>query len=189
MVRPPYADRPVPQEAVRRYLANAQKAPTAGFSQGFAFAVLQGDETEIFWRHTQPDTRPEDRPRVPVLILPLEHKQAYLDRYSQPDKAGTGMHEESAWPVPYWTVDTAFASMIILLSATAEGIGGWFFGIFAGERELLTELGVPDGYHPIGAIALGYPSPEEYRSPSLKRGRKPLEDIVHWGRWRGTEQP
>lgn len=181
MVRPPYQDRPIPRDVLDDILAAAQKAPSAGFSQGLAFVVLEGEQTALFWEHTMPGP---NAPTAPVVVIPLDHKQAYLDRYSEPDKAATRLGgDERAWPVPYWTVDTAFATMAILLAATAHGVGGWFFGIFTGEAELLKALGVPDGYRPIGAVALGYGTADELRSPSLARGRRPFEDVFHRGGW------
>lgn len=185
MVRPPYADRPVPPELVDLILANTQKAPSAGYSQGFAFMVLDTEaDTRLFWDLTRPKTPADERPTTPVIVLPLESADAYLRRYSEPDKRDFGLGESrDAWPVPFWTVDASFAAMTLLLSATAHGLGAWFFGIFAGEQELLSALGVPDEFRPIGAIALGYPSVEERRSPSLKRGRKPFDELVHRGRW------
>lgn len=186
MVRPPYSDRPVERDVVDRILAGARKAPSAGYSQGFAFLALHGEQTEMFTSHVWPLTPPDERRHLPVVILPLENKQAYLDRYSEPDKVKAGLGgDEAAWPVPFWTVDTAFATMAVLLSATAEGVGAWFFGIFTGERELLDELGVPGDYRAIGAIALGYASDDEVRSPSLARGPKPADEMFHHGRWLG----
>lgn len=183
MVRPPYDERPVPAALIDKILANAQKAPSAGFSQGFAFVVLEGADTDLFWKWTRPRT-PEANPKVPALILPLENAQAYLDRYSEPDKVANGLGASTdAWPAPFWTIDTSFAAMTVLLSATAYGVGAWFFGIFTGERELLRELGVPDDFRAIGAIALGYATAAEVRSPSLGRGRKPFAEVVHKRRW------
>lgn len=185
MTRPPYADRPVPLDVLDAILASGQKAPSAGFSQGFACVVLEGlDQTEPFWRITHPRNLPDQLLTTPVILLPLEHSKAYVERYQAPDKAATGLGAgEDAWPVPYWTVDTSFSTMMILLTATAHGVGAWFFGIFAGEDELLAEMGVPDGYRPIGAIALGYPADGESRSPSLRRGRRDFNDVFHRGRW------
>ncbi len=117
-----------------------------------------------------------------MVVLPLAHRQAYLDRYAEPDKAGSGLDRGDAWPVPYWLVDTGFAVMLMLLSAVDAGLGAAFLGIFRGEAELLDTLGVPDGYRPIGAVAVGYPAPDE-PSPSLARGRRPVSDVVHRGRW------
>lgn len=178
-----FEDRGVPREVLDKVLASGQKAPTAGFSQGVAMMVLEGAETDVFWKLTDPQGRYPAESKAWAIVIPLAHKQAYLDRYSQPDKAGTGMHVEEGWPVPYWLVDCSFAAMTIMLAATAEGLGCWFYGIWEGQKELLAELEVPQGFEPIGVIAIGYPSDKDVRSPSLKRGRKAFEDFAHRGRW------
>lgn len=191
MVRAFDPDRPVPPDVLDRVLDTARRAPSAGFSQGFAVVVLQGaEQTSAYWTAT---TTPEwcaTSPRwagltsAPVILLPLAQRQAYLDRYAEADKQGSGLDQAEAWPVPYWLVDTAFATMLILLAATDEGLGACLLGIFRGEQELAAELGIPPSYQPIGAVALGWPSPEGDRpSPSLARGRRPLEEVVHRGRW------
>ena len=181
--------RPVEGELLDRILRNAQRAPSAVFSQGWALLVPEGkEETAVFWDTTTDDAWRADPTwpgllRAPVIILPLAHKQTYLTRYSEPDKAGLGLQDERRWPVPFWLVDTAFATMVMLLTAADAGLGVLFFGITRGEGELLTALGVPGGYQPIGAVALGWPSHDDRRSPSLKRGRRPEHEIVHRGRW------
>ena len=189
MVRNFAPDRPVPPDVLDRVLANALHAPSAGFSQGWAFLVLEGrEETERFWSVTWPDDERRKAFRwqglfeAPVLIVPLSHKQAYLDRYAEPDK-GVADKRESFWPVPYWDIDTGMASLLMLLTAVDAGLGALFFGIFpehlAGFR---AAFDVPDAYTPIGAIALGYRAPDE-PSPSLKRGRRPTDEVVHRGRF------
>ena len=48
-----FESRPVPPDIVDRILANALHAPSAGFTQGWAFLVLEGREhTERFWNTT-----------------------------------------------------------------------------------------------------------------------------------------
>ena len=165
-----FDSRPVPREVLVRLLDVARRGPSAGWSQGCAFLVLEGPEATPFWD-------------APVVVVALSHKQSYLDRYSQPDKAGAGMHEESGWPVPYWDIDTAFAVMLLLLAATDEGLGALFFGLFRGKEDLLPGLGVPEGYRAIGAVALGYPAAGEQSKPSWKGGRRPFDDVVHFTRW------
>jgi nitroreductase len=180
---------PVPPHLLERILASGRRAPSAGFSQGFAFVVLEGaDETSRFWTHVS-DPAWRDDPtwpgllRAPVIILPLAHKQTYLDRYAEADKARHGLQEESAWPVPFWLVDTAFATMLILLSVVDAGLGALYFGLPGGERALLADLGVPAGYEPIGAVAIGWPDGEDRPSPSLARGHRPTDEVLHRGRW------
>jgi len=184
-----FEDRPIPTELVDRMLAHARRAPSAGFSQGWAFVVLEGHEqTAPFWeRVSEPSWRSEPSwpglLRAPVVVLPLAHKRTYLDRYAEPDKAGFGRQHESAWPVPYWLVDTAMATMLLLLSATDLGLGALLFGLVRGEDELLADLGVPEGHKPIGAVALGWPDGNDRPSPSLARGHRPATEVVHRGRW------
>ena len=63
--------------------------------------------------------------------------------------------------------------MAMLLTAVDEGLGALFFGIFErAGRTLRAAFGIPDDFHPIGAVALGWPAPDE-PSPSLRRGRRP----------------
>jgi nitroreductase len=121
--------------------------------------------------------------RAPVLVVPIAHAQAYLDRYSEPDKAASGLGvSEDRWPVPYWYTDAAFGVMLALLAAEDEGLGALFFGIFFREAELMAEFGVPSGYKPIGTIAIGHKAPDP-RSRSLARGRRPLDEVTHRGGW------
>jgi len=186
-----FGDRPVERSVLDTVLDAGRRAPSAGFAQGSAFLVLEGpDQTEPFWRLTAPrDGTPEpggrwDRlRRAPVVVVPLAHRQAYLDRYAEHDKAGLGLNRAEAWRVPYWLVDTAFATMSMLLAATDAGLGALFFGLGGGERDFLDAHGVPAGFDPIGAVALGWPSPDDPPSASLARGRRERADTVHYGRW------
>ena len=73
--------------------------------------------------------------------------------------------------------------MLILLTAVDEGLGALFFGIFDQHLDAFrTAFGVPPAYRPIGAIAVGHRAPD-VPSPSLLRGRRPQDEVVHHGRW------
>jgi nitroreductase len=191
MVRDYDPDRPVPPEVRDRLLEHALHAPSAGFSQGWAFLVLESPEDlDRFWRAT---TSAEDEEamsgwlvrmrRAPLLIVPLSHKRAYLDRYAERDK-GWADREESRWPVPYWHIDTGMASLLMLLTAVDEGLAACFFGIQPQQHPPFHEaFGVPDEYTAIGCVAVGYAGSDDRRSPSLARGRRGLDEVVHRGRW------
>ena len=103
--------RPLSGEVLDRILHSATRAPSAGFSQGLDLVVLEGPEAvRGFWRATA-DPRfatPYSSAEPPVIVLVLSDKQAYLDRYRAPDKAGLGMDSEEGWPVPYWDLDAAW---------------------------------------------------------------------------------
>jgi hypothetical protein len=43
-------------------------------------------------------------------------------------------------------------------------------------------LGIPEYFSPIGIVMIGHGAPDT-RSPSLKRGRRELGDVLHRERW------
>jgi nitroreductase len=184
-----FDQRPVPSDVVDRILDIGRRAPSAGFAQGLEFLVLDTpDAVATFWETTRDPAFGWDAERTEhgptVLILPLPDARRYLQRYSQPDKIDFGMDQEANWPVRFWEIDTAMAAMLILLAAVDEGLGGWFFGITHGERQLLDLFGVPDHLRPIGIVGLGYRAADEEPSGSwMKRRRRSFEEQVHRGGW------
>jgi nitroreductase len=183
-----FEPRPVPPELVDELMDLARRSPSAGNSQPWAFVVLEGEQTARLWDVTLPaEQRASFRWQglldAPVVVLPLVSADAYLDRYRQPDKTATGLGEsEDAWPVPYWWVDGGMAVETLLLGAVDAGLGALFFGLFDDEPAVLAALGVPDGWRALGAVALGWPAPDEPgRSAALPR--PPLDDVLHRGGW------
>jgi len=184
-----YTDDPVDPAAVDRILSHALRAPSAGFSQGWAFLLLDDPlSVKTFWQVTTSPGQGDNSwlagmSRAPVLIVPLAHKDAYLDRYAEPDKGWTDRDEER-WPVPYWLVDTGMATLLMLLTAVDEGLGACFFGIPPDRTVAFREAyGVPDDHEPIGAVTVGHPAPERVRGSAATRRRRALDEVMHRGRW------
>lgn len=176
----------VPRATVAGLVDLATRAPSAGKSQGWRFVALDGADTDRFWDVTLP---PERRAEftfgqlldAPVIILPFADPQAYVDRYSEPDKANSGLGAgPDAWPTPYWTVDTAMAVMTLLHAAEDAGLGALFFAVFNGEAALRASLGVPERVQLLGAVALGWPLDEVRPGRSASRPRTPA---LSWGSW------
>ncbi len=188
MVRDYDPERPVPPEVRERLLEHAIRAPSAGFTQGWAFLVLETpEERNRFWAATTGDHAADGwvtrMRRAPLLIVPLSCKDAYLDRYAEPDKGWTD-RDESRWPVPYWDVDAGMAALLVLLTAVDEGLGACFFGVPPDRVQAVRRaFGVPADHRPVGVVSVGYPGPEDRTSPSLRRGRRSIDDVVHRGRW------
>ena len=122
-----YSDEPVDPAIVDRALANATRAPSAGFSQGWAFLVLDTpDDVRRFWAATADDLDEPDRwltgmMRAPVVVVPCSSKARLPRRYAEADK-GWADRDEARWPVPFWHMDAAMASLLILQTAVD---GGW----------------------------------------------------------------
>lgn len=198
MIRSYDPDRPVPPELVDKIVSHALRAPSAGFSQGWGFLVLtEPADRDLYWSSTTEGDLGEaksdtewtgtwlDRMRTaPLIIVALSNKSVYLERYAQDDKGWTD-RDESHWPVPYWDIDTGFASLLMHLTAVNEGLGSCFIGLPVPTiGAFKAAFGVPEEYQPIGALTVGYRAADK-RSPSLKRGHRPVDDVVHHGRWAG----
>ena len=187
-----YSSEPVDAASVDRLLRNAVRAPSAGFTQGWAFLVLdQRVDVERFWEATtlpdravEPDSWLRSMRTAPVVIVPLSSKKAYLDRYAEADK-GWVDRDEARWPVPYWHVDAGMASLLTLLTAVDEGLGACFFGIPSEcVPPLRAAFGVPSEYAPVGAITVGYPEPaQRVGGSAATRKRRPAGNVIHRGHW------
>lgn len=181
-----FAAEPVPVDAVERIVRTAQHAPSAGFSQGVSFVLVTdadtrrrvaelADEAEYVAGGHHPFIS-----EAPVQIVVCTSEKVYKDRYREPDKMKPG-EVEVEWPVPYWHTDAGCAMMLLLLAAVDEGLSGAFVGLWK-QQELRDLLGIPAHFTPIGIVMIGHGA-DDVPSPSLKRGRRNLDDVLHRDRW------
>ena len=189
-----FTNDPIPQEKIDTILRNFFRGPSAGFSQGIELLVLK--EKEDLERYFKCLGTKEERQEgvlkkwdklenAQLILIPIAHKKTYLDRYAKPDKGWTD-RSESHWPVPFWLTDTAMASMIALLTVVDLELGGLFVGL-SEELAVRKEFNIPDEYKPIGAMLIGNPAPSDPQSPSLKRGRRNKDHLIHFGNFSKEE--
>lgn len=186
MVRSYDPERRIDPNLLSELFRLATRAPSAGNTQGWQFLVLDDiTSRNSFWTATsagEPDPWLRRMMTAPVLVLCLSDKQAYLDRYAEPDKGWTDRSEDR-WPVPYWDIDTGMAAMILQLAAVDAGLGACFFGVPPEQWAAVRfAFGIPERLGLVGVVSLGY-AVEGPKSPSLKRGRRPFEDVVRWNRY------
>jgi nitroreductase len=185
MVRSYDTSRPVPRETVDLIVATGLRAPSGGFTQGWGFLVLDtAEDVRRFRDAVRPDSDAANWYAAtfdaPVVVVAHSNKDAYLNRYAQPDKGFTD-RSDSWWPAPFWDIDTGFAAMLMLLAAVDEGLGACFFGL---PKEKIDNyraaFGVPDTHWPIGAMTFGY---SEEKPVDLRARRKGTDEVVHRGHW------
>lgn len=187
-----YSSESVASAAVDRMLRNAVRAPNAGFTQGWAFLVLDRPaDVARFWTATTPADKAGRSNRwldgmrtAPVVIVPMSSKADYVRRYAHDDK-GWSEQEEPRWAVPYWHVDAGMAALLILQTAVDEGLGGCFFGVPPdGVDAFRAEFGIPEEYSPVGAITIGHAeTPGVTTGSPTRRARKQIDEVVHRGGW------
>lgn len=197
MVRDYDPDRELPPGLTDRLVDIGLRAPSAGFTQGVSFLILETEAArEAFWTATtepgaEPDSWLTGMSRAPAMIMVLTCKDAYLERYALADKGWTD-RSERPWPAPFWDVDAGMAAMAILYAITDAGLGGCFFGVPA-ERVIPVRetFAIPDEQQLVGMISIGHPATDERASGSVrKRARRPRSELVHVGHWnpRSDEQ-
>ena len=186
-----YADRPVDRAVLDRALDHASRAPSAGYTQAVELLVLdEPDAVARFWSATA-DADADSAwltgmRTAPVVVVPLTSREAYLERYAEPDKGWTD-RDPGRWPVPYWYVDAGMAALLLLQTAVDEGLGACFFGIPVDRVEAFRQaFGVPTERLPVGAVTLGHRLDDSGAAGSpARRRRRPTAEIVHRGRWGG----
>jgi nitroreductase len=191
-----YSTDPVDPAIVDLALRNATRAPNAGFSQGWAFLVLDTPEdVRRYWEVTaanidDPDEWLTGMMKAPVVILPCSSKAAYLRRYAEADKGWTDL-DEARWPKPFWDMDTAMASLLILQTATDHGLGSCFIGVPTPRQDAVREaFGIHEDFDPVGVVTIGHAAPSVGAAGSpTRRARKPVADVVHRGRWGHPTSP
>lgn len=194
MVRDYDTSRPLPDGLLDRLVDVGLRAPTAGFTQGVSFLILdQPDDLARFWAVTTDAAQPADSwlrgmRTAPGLILVLASADAYLDRYAMADKGWTDRSTEP-WTAPYWFVDAGMAAMAILYASIdadpENGLGACFFGVPADHVDDVRDaFAIPGVQYIVGVISVGYRATTERQSGSPRtRQRKPREALVRRGRW------
>jgi nitroreductase len=178
---------PIDPEVVDRLMRLAQRAPSAGFTQGQSFIIvtdphqrkaiarLCGEEEHYETAFGHPWVS-----EAPIQAIACVSEAAYHRRYQEKDKLRED-GSEIVWPVPFWFVDIGCSVMVLLLAAVDAGLSAGYAGIM--DTPALKELlGIPDDVTPVGVIPIGY-ADTDVPSPSLKRGRRPFEVFVHHERW------
>ncbi len=177
MVRSYDPGAPVPEPVLHALLDAATRAPSAGNTQGWDVVVLRSAaDRDRFWSVTRSDGGPDDdwlagMRTAPLLLVVLADPGAYARRYRAPDKARAAAQpagEGDAAP-PWWHVDAAMASLLVLLAAVDAGLGGCFFGVPPARHAAVREaFGVPADRLVTGVVSVGTPAPHPTRGDAAR---------------------
>lgn len=183
-----FAPQPIDRAVLERIAAAAQRAPSAGFSQGQRVIIVTDPDRrrrlaelagEAYYTGAGFDPWISE---APALFVPCVSAKIYVDRYNEPDKRDPEAERgtEADWDVPYWWVDVGATMLLIQLAAIDEGLAAGFAG---GDFDAIRDqLGLPEEFAPIGVMPVGRPLPDK-KSPSLKRGLLAFDDFARWEQW------
>jgi len=153
---------PVDDATVRRLIDTATRAPSAGHRQPWAFVVVRdaGKRTALARAALGQMFVAE----APVVIVPCADPARARERYGERAER-------------YATIDTSFASLLLLLAVVEEGLGACFVGAFD-DAEVKRLLALPENVRPLAVVPVGHPAEE----PKTLR-RRPTADVTHAERW------
>jgi len=154
---------PIPETALREILETAWRAPSAGHLQPWEFIIVNSDERKL--KLARAALNQMWIREAPLVIVTCANTRRVAGRYG---RRGIEL---------YSVVDTAFASLLILLKCTSMRLGASFVGAFD-DSEVARILRLPDYVRPVGIISIGYPAEKANRYPRI-----PLKEIVHYESW------
>jgi nitroreductase len=141
---------PVDGAWLERLCVDALRAPTAGNAAGVRMRVVPTERlpayfaaaTDASWRESS--RRYAGLARAGAAVVVTARVEDYLERYGESDKIASGLDERDAWPVPYWYVDAAMATMALLLLLEEAGWQATMWGNFRHATRVLAWVDAPD---------------------------------------------
>lgn len=149
----------VSASTVRKILAAAIRAPSAGNRQPWHFIVVRREAV----KHALARAAYGQGfvAQAPVIIVVCADPERSAVRYGARGKE------------LYCLQDTAAATEHMLLAATALGLGGCWVGAFD-EMAAARALALPRGLRPVAIVPIGEPMPE----PGGRTPRRPLSEVT-----------
>lgn len=183
-----YTDEPVSDDALQRILGALNRAPSAGFSQGYRLVVV----TDAKLRQRAADIAegryvalgfPAWIASAPVHIYVGTREQSYHERYSAEDvRPG---YQEIPWPVPFWWFDAGALFVMLQLAAINENLAtGFFSSVYTDELVALGEVvDLPRDVSLAGVLTVGHlDAARKMPIPPGAAARRPLEEFIEWRR-------
>ena len=169
-----FSDRMVETEKLKSLFEAARWAPSSFNEQPWSFIVATKQKQE-------------EHARLLSCLVEKNQQWARLAPVLMVSVAKLNF-EKTGKPNRHAFHDVGLAMGNVLVQATALGLFVHQMAGFSPER--VREIyGVPEGYEPVAAIAIGYPGavevlPEQFRAQELgDRSRRPIDSFVFQGRW------
>jgi nitroreductase len=185
---------PIPDDVLWAILDAAIRGPSGGNSQQWGWVVVTDQAVKdqvaawyrVNWEASYGARREE------ILNAPPEANGGLTARgFLGAEHLANHIQDAPVWifPVLQHAADSTSprigssiygAVQQLCLAARAYGIGTSLTTLYGGhEAELAELLGLPEDARTMALIPLGYPSQGRWAEPK----RRPVEQVVHWGRW------
>lgn len=198
-----YSDEPIDDTTLEQVFAKTAMAPSGYNLQPWEFLALREPESKKRLQEVAYGQEQVTDADTAVVVLgttkPAAHAEAVFEDWVKkgylPDKEAkarlienvTGMRESSADNLRRWTTrSTALAAMTLMYAAWEEGIASCPMEGFDSEA-LVEEFDIPDEYEPIMLVTLGYPAADAKTLDRERKGRRPVDEILHFEEFEPAE--
>ena len=172
-----FSNKPVSPDVLRSLFEAARWAASSYNDQPWAYIVATKDDEQNYSKllSVLVDVNAAWAKQAPVLAISVARKHFKHD--GSPNRVA--LHDVGA------------ANAQLTMEATSRGLLVHQMGGFD-QAKARQVFGIPEGWDPVSAIAIGYPGdpetlPEKLRAPELAaRTRKPLSEFVMTGHWGHT---
>jgi nitroreductase len=184
---------PIPDEVIWAILDAAVRGPSGGNLQGWGWVVVTDPAVKapIAEWYREGWAAAYGRRREEILAAPPEDGGLSRASFLAAEHLASHLEEAPVWIFPVLrhaagSRNPRLGSSIygavqqLMLAARAYGIGSTLTSLYLGHEDEVRELlGLPEDALTMGLIPLGYPARGRWAQPK----RRPVEHVVHWGRW------
>ncbi len=169
-----FSDRPVSDQDLKTILEAARWAASSYNEQPWRFIIARKSDQESY-------------DRLLDVLIPYNQAWARLAPVLMITAAKRSFSHNGKENL-HARHDVGAALAHLMLQATALGLHAHGMAGFDAEKAR-RELGIPDDYEPVAAVAIGYLGPIErlpesyHQAEVAPRKRKPLDELVFDGRW------
>ena len=199
-----YSDEAIDQSTLDTIFKTATLAPSGYNLQPWEFLALRDEETKQALKEVAYDQDHVVGADTTVVILGntdlMAHAEAVFDDWLAKEyipnedvrsalldnvEAMAGMPEAER---RIWTTrSTALAAMTLMYAAWEHGVASCPMEGFNAEG-LVETFDIPDGYEPVMLVTLGYPVDEAPDIENERKGRRPIEEVVHYETFDPSEE-
>ena len=198
-----YSDEPIDRETLDDVFEAATLSPSGYNLQPWEFLALRDPERKQALREIAYDQEHVTEADTTVVVLghtdPTEHAEPVFDDWLAKGYVPNedvrdallenveGMAEMPEDERRIWTTrSTALAAMTLMYAAWDEGVASCPMEGFDAEA-LVEEFDIPDAYEPVMLITLGYPAADAADVENERKGRRPVDDVVHYDEFEPAE--
>ena len=198
-----YSDEEISQSTLDAIFERVALSPSGYNLQPWEFLALRDEETQTALKEVANGQEQVTAADTAVVVLgntdPMAHAEVVFDdwlakNYIPNEEVRSALLEnvEAMANMPeterrIWTTrSTALAAMTLMYAAWEQGVASCPMEGFDSEA-LVETFDIPDRYEPVMLVTLGYPAADAVEIETERKGRRPVEEIVHYETFEPSE--